>query len=181
MACLLSRQNVWLDLCAGLAMCGTETLAFESLPKRVSTRGNPKTPHFHWPALGQHDPPNPSHLSTGPGPARDPKSLTFIDRPWASPAPKPSLLLAKPSLLSTGPGPARPPTPHFYWPDPSLLSARPLASISQAWPPAGLRPKPFRGQLRHKESLGEQNRHRHPDLQVSLSQSDSSHQAVRVH
>ena len=54
--------------------------------------------------------PNPSLLSTGPGPARPPK----------------------PSLLSTGPGPARPPTPHFYWPtphfywpDPSLLLAKP--------------------------------------------------------
>ena len=41
-----------------------------------------------------------------------------------------------------------PPTPHFYRqgpgqpsPNPSLLLARPLTSISQAWPPAGLRPK----------------------------------------
>ena len=75
--------------------------------------------------------PNPSLLSTGPGPAQPPQSLTFIDRPWASPAPKPSLLLA-----------------------------RPLTSISQSWPSAGFRPKPFRGPLLRKESLSEQNRDR---------------------
>ena len=59
-------------------------------------RGNPKTPHIYWPALGQPSLPNPSLASTGPGPARPtqtphfyllalgqgdpPKSLTFIDR-----------------------------------------------------------------------------------------------------
>ena len=32
---------------------------------------------------------------------------------------------------------------------------------SQAWRPAGLRPKPFRGQIPRKESRSEQNRHRH--------------------
>ena len=54
----------------------------------------------------------------------DPQALTFIDRAWASPAPNPS-------LFSAGPRLARPPTPHFYWPDPSLLLARPLTSIGQ--------------------------------------------------
>ena len=70
-----------------------------------------------------------------------PKPLTFIDRPGqpglliphfhrqapASPAPNPS-------LLSTEPRPARPPTSigqtlRFYWPDPSLLSARPGRAV----------------------------------------------------
>ena len=86
----------------------------------------------------------------GPGPARPPNPFTFIDRPWASPAPQ------TPHFYRQGPGqpgpptphfyrqesltfidgarPARPPiepltsigqTPHFYWPDPSLLSAKP--------------------------------------------------------
>ena len=96
--------------------------------------------------LGQPGPPKPSLLSTEPGPAwpSQPltsigKSLTLFDGPWASPAPNPSLLSA----------------------DPSVLLARPLTSISQARPPAGLRPKPFRGQILRKESLWEQNRHRH--------------------
>ena len=65
-----------------------------------------------------------------------PQPLTFIDRAWASRPPNPPLLSTgprparpqNPSLLSTGPGPARPPTPHVYWPDPSLLLARPLTS-----------------------------------------------------
>merc|ERR1712091_438241 len=70
-------------------------------------------------------PPNPSLLSTGPGPARPPtphfyrqglgrpgpQALTFIDKPQAGPAPQP--------LTSIGQ------TPHFYQPDPSLLSAKP--------------------------------------------------------
>ena len=89
---------------------------------------NPKTPHFYWLGLGRPSPPNPSLLSTGPGPARPPKSLTFID----------------------GPGPARPTqiphfyrlgqaslTPHFYWPDPSLLSARP-GGVTPGLPQPGL-------------------------------------------
>ena len=99
--------------------------------------------------------PNPSLLSTGPGPARSsptphfyqralgrpgpPETFTFIDRPWAGPA------LPKPSLLSTGPGPARPsPTPHFYRQGPgqpglgqpltSIGRPRPLTSIGWPWP-----------------------------------------------
>ena len=79
---------------------------------------NPKTPHFYWLGLGRPSHPNPSLLSTGPGPARPPKFLTFINGPWASPA------HPNPSLLSTGLDP----------PNPSLLLARPLASISQARP-----------------------------------------------
>ena len=84
--------------------------------------------------LGRPGPPTPHFYRQGPGQPGPPQSLTFIDRPWAGPAPNPSLLLANPSLLSTGPGPAQSPTPHFYWPDPSLLSARPLTSIGQARP-----------------------------------------------
>ena len=101
------------------------------------------------------------HGKVWPGPARPPQPLTFIDRPWARPG------LPNPSLLSTGPGPARPPKAFTFIdraspaPNPSLLLARPLASISQSWPPAGFRPKPFRGLLLRKESLSEQNRHRH--------------------
>ena len=65
------------------------------------------------------------------GPA--PQALTFIDRAWASPAPQSLTFIdRKPSLLSTGPGQPGPQpltsigqTPHFYWPDPSLLLARP--------------------------------------------------------
>ena len=77
---------------------------------------NPKTPHFYWLGLGRPGPPQPLTFIDGSGPARPPKSFTFIDRPWASPA------HLNPSLLSTGPGP----------PNPSLLLARPLTSISQA-------------------------------------------------
>ena len=50
--------------------------------------------------------------------ARYPKALTFIDGPWALPA------HLNPSLLSMGPG----------QPNPSLLLAGPLASISRAGP-----------------------------------------------
>ena len=43
----------------------------------------------------------------------------FIDRPWASPAPKPLTFIDRdPSLLSTGPWPALPPSPHFYRQEP---------------------------------------------------------------
>ena len=77
---------------------------------------NPKTPHFYWLGLGRPGPPQPLTFIDGPGPARLPKALTFIDGPWARPA------HPNPSLLSTGPGP----------PNPSLLLARPLTSISQA-------------------------------------------------
>ena len=62
---------------------------------------NPKTPHFYWLGLGRPGPPNPSLLSTGPGPAR-PTQIPHFYR-WGQ----------------------APQTPHFYWPDPSLLSARP--------------------------------------------------------
>ena len=104
----------------GLKRC----FAKDDCQMRVCQRGwagrpwarNPKTPHFHWLALGQPGPPTPSLLSTGPGPARPPKVLTFIDRPWASPA------HLNPSLVAAGPG----------QPKPSLRLARPLASISQA-------------------------------------------------
>ena len=82
-----------------------------------------------WP--GPARPPNPSLLSTGPRPARPSpiphfyrqglgqpgsqpltsigKPLTFIDGPWASPAPNPSRLLARP-LTSISQ------SPHFYQP-----------------------------------------------------------------
>ena len=79
---------------------------------------NPKTPHFYWLGLGRPGPTQPLTFIDGPGPARPPKALTFIDGPWAHPA------HLNPSLLSTGPG----------QPNPSLLLARPLASISQARP-----------------------------------------------
>ena len=97
-------------------------------PSLLSTGPGPQALTF----IDRAWPPNPSLLSTGPGP----QPLTFIDRAWPptpqfyrqGPAPNPSLLLATPSLLL-----ARPPTsmatpltsisrtPHFYWPDPSLL------------------------------------------------------------
>ena len=77
---------------------------------------NPKTPHFYWLGLGRPGPPNPSLLSTGPGPARSSQIPHFYRRAGARPA------HLNPSLLSTGPGP----------PNPSLLLARPLTSISQA-------------------------------------------------
>ena len=69
-----------------------------------------------------------------------PQALTFIDRAWASLAPQSLTFIDRnPSLLSTGPGQPGPQpltsigqpltsigqTPHFYWPDPSLLSAKP--------------------------------------------------------
>ena len=75
--------------------------------------------------------------------------LIFIDRAWASPAPNPSLLSTgpgparpltphfywpDPSLLLVRPRTSIGQTPHFYWPDPSLLSARPLTSTCQARP-----------------------------------------------
>ena len=90
---------------------------------------NPKTPHFYWLGLRRPGPPNFSLLSTGPGPARPPKSLTFIDGPWASPA------HLNPSLSSTGPWASA--SPHFYWPDPSLLSARP-GGVTPALPQPAL-------------------------------------------
>ena len=79
---------------------------------------------------GPARPPNPSLLSTGPWAGPAPQALTFIDRAWASPAPQSLTFIDRnPSLLSTGPGQPGPPTPHFYWPDPSLLLARPITSI----------------------------------------------------
>ena len=79
---------------------------------------NPKTPRFYWLGLGRPGPAQPLTFIDGPGPARPPKALTFIDGPWARPA------HLNPSLLSTGAG----------QPNPSLLLARPLASISRAGP-----------------------------------------------
>ena len=113
-----------------------DSLQIDSIDLRVCRIGwagrpwarNPKIPHFYWLALGQPGHPKPSLLSTGPGPARPPKALTFIE----------------------GPGPARPSqiphfyrwawlpqTPHFYWPDPSLLSARP-GGVTPGLPQPGL-------------------------------------------
>ena len=54
------------------------------------------------------------------------QSLTFIDKAWAGPAFQSLTFIDRnPSLLSTGPGQPGHPTPHFYWPDPSVLSAKP--------------------------------------------------------
>ena len=83
----------------------------------------PPAPHFYRQALASPALPNPSLLSTGPGPARPsptphfyrralgrpgpPQPLTFIDRAQASLAwANPSLLLANPSLLLAGPDPS---------------------------------------------------------------------------
>ena len=79
-----------------------------------------------------HEPEHACPLLTGPGPARPPKSLTFIDMPRAG------LAHLNPSLLLTGPGPQ---TPHFYWPDPSLLSARP-GGVTPALPQPALLSRP---------------------------------------
>ena len=89
---------------------------------------NPKTPHFYWLGLGRPGPPQALTLSMGLG--------------WPG--------LCNPSLLSAGPWPAQPiqiphfyrrgpasSTPHFYWPDPSLLSARPDPVT-----PAAVTPRP---------------------------------------
>ena len=79
-------------------------------------------------------PQNPSLLPAGPGPAWPYPTPHFYQEARASPDSQ-----THPSLLSTGSGPARPTqilhffiggarpfqTPHFYWPDSSLLSARP--------------------------------------------------------
>ena len=69
-----------------------------------------------------------------------PQALTFIDRALGQPGPQPLTFIDRnPSLLSTGPGQPGPQpltsigqpltsigqTPHFYWPDLSLLFARP--------------------------------------------------------
>ena len=105
---------------------------------------NPKTPHFYRLGLGRPGPPNPSLLSTGPGPARLPKSLTFIDRAWAGPAPQ-SRHFHRRALGPPGPpksltfidGAQPPQTPHFCWPDPSLLSARP-GGVTSGLPQPGL-------------------------------------------
>ena len=131
-------------------------------------RPGPPTPHFYRQGLGQPGPPKPSLLSTGPGPAQAPQPLTsigepltFIDRPWARPGPPtPHFYWQTPhfyrqALGQPGPQPLTSigQTPHFYQPDPSLLSARPgrqLASDpSLSWTDS------------RKESLSEQNRHRH--------------------
>ena len=49
--------------------------------------------------------------------------------PGSSPGPGPPLHFSRqgpnPSHVCTGPRPARPTTPHFHWPDPSLLLANP--------------------------------------------------------
>ena len=103
-----------------------------------------RSPAHHWTFVGGSQCDGLCHSSQ----AQPAQPLTFIDRPWASPA---SSLF----LLSTGLRPAWPQpltslsqtphlnisqTPHFYYPDPSLLLAnppsllvtRPLTSISHA-------------------------------------------------
>ena len=62
---------------------------------------SPQILHSYRQGLGRPGAPNPSFLWTQRSQPAPPKSFTFID----------------------GAGP--PQTPHFYWPDPSLLSARP--------------------------------------------------------
>ena len=106
-------------------------------------RGGPQYlgPGRPWPAR----PPTPHFYRQGPAPTPH-----FYRQ---GPAPNLDLLpkgLPNPSLLSTGSGPARPtqiphfyrqgpasPTPHFYWPDPSLVSAR-----ADPVTPAGVNPRP---------------------------------------
>ena len=87
----------------------------------------PQTPHFYRPARASPAPPTPHFYRQGLEQPSLPKSLTFIDRAWASPA------HLNPSLLSTGPG----------RPDTSLLLARPITSISQVdgITPAGVTPR----------------------------------------
>ena len=45
--------------------------------------------------------------------------------PQTPPPPLTHTATSNPSLLSSGPSLLKPLTPHFYWPDPSILSARP--------------------------------------------------------
>ena len=57
--------------------------------------------------------------------AQPSQTLTFIDRAWASPAPKPLTFIDR-ALGQPGPQPLTSigQTPHFSWPDPSLLLAK---------------------------------------------------------
>ena len=106
--------------------------ANEGLPKRVGQ-----------PALGPL-PQNPSLLLAGPGPARPSPTPHFYRRARAGPA------WQIPHLYRRALGPPGPPksltfidgawpaqTPHFYWPDPSLLSARP-GGVTPALPQPAL-------------------------------------------
>ena len=95
----------------------------------------PDPPRNNWPAPGQLGLPTPHFYRQ------------ISTRPWASPAPNSSPLSTgpgpaqhpNPSLLSTAPVPAWSQTLHSYWPDPSLLLARPITSIghtlmASSWP-----------------------------------------------
>ena len=113
----------------GIALKSSST---EGLPKRVGR-----------PALGPL-PQNPSLLLAGPGPARPSLTPHFYRRARAGPAPQ------IPHFYRRALGPPGPPKsltfidgaravqiPHFCWPDPSLLSARPDPVT-----PAAVTPRP---------------------------------------
>ncbi len=98
-------------------------------------------------------------LWAGPAQPARPKSLTFIDKAWpqpltfiyraqASQAPQPLTFISKALAIPTSLLLAN---PQFYWPDPLLLSARPLSSICQA------RPRHARGPSGPRKPLGLQH------------------------